>query len=386
MSIEWPELHHACVAFIQQLIQTPSMPGEEKQLSDLVAARLRHLGFDEVRQDALGNVIGTVYGADRSLAPLLLNTHLDHVDPGDPSLWPHPPYGGVIADGRVIGRGASDIKGPLATQVFALAGLLQAGERPRRDVVLTAVVEEEIGGTGAIHMAQTLPLKPALIVIGEPSSNDVSIGHRGIQQLWVTFHGRSAHASAPEKAVNPNYALARFLARLDGEKGTLAEHPRLGRTTVQPTVIEVDTRSRNVSPAWARVCLDFRTAIESVATLQTFIERIAGGDKVTITNALEMADHQPLPADRTPIVGYDTDPATPAVARAIDILSEGMGRSPAIVSYQFATDGRHFLGYDAPIIGYAPGDEREAHTAGEGIAVAQVLEALRGYVALLRTY
>ena len=106
-----------CVAFAQRLIQTPSMPGEEAAIVALIKSELKRHGFDEVWRDEARNVYGRIHGQNRDLPALVLNTHLDHVDPGDPALWPVPPYSGEIVDGRIVGRGASDIKGPLAVQV-----------------------------------------------------------------------------------------------------------------------------------------------------------------------------------------------------------------------------------------------------------------------------
>ncbi|NLF63648.1 MAG: M20 family metallopeptidase, partial [Chloroflexi bacterium] len=266
----------ACVDFAQRLIQTPSMPGEEGEIARLIAAELERLAFDRVWLDGAGNVCGRIAGLEPGLPALVLNSHIDHVDPGDPALWPVPPYSGEIVDGHIVGRGASDIKGPLAVQVYALAGLLQAGVRPRRDVVFTGVVKEEVGGAGMVHWKETRDYEVGLLLLGEPSSNDLALGHRGMMQFWVRFHGRSVHASVPERGSNPNYALATFLQRLQAAQARLGDHPLLGRTTVAPTVVEVDTRSHNVTPAWSQVVLDFRTATESPASLAAFVHEVAG--------------------------------------------------------------------------------------------------------------
>ena len=138
--INWDQLLADCVDFTQRLIQTPSMPHNEAQIAELIAAEMRRLQFDEVTMDGIGNVIGRIRGQDPDLAALVLNSHTDHVDPGDPDLWPVPPYSGAIIGSRILGRGACDIKGPLAVQVYSMAALLRAGERLRRDVVFTGVV------------------------------------------------------------------------------------------------------------------------------------------------------------------------------------------------------------------------------------------------------
>ena len=380
MQLDWDRLLADCVAFTQRLIQTPSMSTEEGTIAQLIAEELRRLEFDEVWLDGIGNVCGRIYGQDRSLGALVLNTHLDHVDPGDPALWPVPPYSGQIVEGRIRGRGACDIKGPLAVQVYSMAALKRMGVRPRRDVVFTGVVQEEIGGAGAVYWVENLEYPVALVVIGEPSDDKIALGHRGGYAYWVKFHGRSVHASVPERGANPNYQLATFLTRVHDTKTELSSHPVLGATSVAPTVIEVDTKSQNVTPAWTRVLLDFRTATESPANLEQFIARCAEG----LTYSLEPGHFGGEPEHHeAPIVGFYTPAEHPAVQSAHALINQGCGREVELTTYQFATDGRHFVKYNLPMIGYAPGEEFVAHTVRENVAIASMRESLQGYVALL---
>ncbi len=164
----------ACVEFLQRLIQTRSLPGREREIARVVYREMEQLGFDQVRQDEAGNVIGLIRG-NGDAPPVMLNTHLDHVDVGDPAGWPHPPFGGEIHEDRVWGRGAVDIKGPMAAQVVGVARLL-VGSKPPGDVWVTGVVQEEIGGVGARHLAETLPTP--IVVVGEPSRNTLRRGQR----------------------------------------------------------------------------------------------------------------------------------------------------------------------------------------------------------------
>lgn len=382
--MNWDELLNDCVDFTRRLVQTPSMPGEETAVAELVAAELRQLGFDEVTIDGIGNVIGRVYGRDRSLGALALNSHTDHVDPGDSDTWPVPPYAAELRDGRILGRGACDMKGPLAVQVYSVAALLRNGERPRRDVVFSGVVEEETGGAGALHWIEHVDYPIDLIVIAEPSGNRLSLGHRGIVQLWLTFHGRSVHASVPHKGENPNYALATFLTRLEKAQSELKAHPLLGPTSVAPTIIEVDTRSGNVTPAWTRVLLDFRTAAESLNSLQAFVRRLAADWPHTLADAWE--PEAELEDSDEIIYGFYTPPDHEATQKAQAAISTGMGRPVELSSYQFATDGRHYTPYGIPVLGYGPGEEEIVHTIRESIALDSMAEGLHGYAQLLREF
>ncbi|PIE80044.1 MAG: hypothetical protein CSA11_09810 [Chloroflexi bacterium] len=383
--MDWEKLLGDCVDFTQRLIQTPSMSLHEAALAQLISTEMQKLGFDEVWLDEVGNVNGRYYGQDRSLPTLVLNSHTDHVDPGDPTLWSSPPYAGEIVGDHIVGRGACDIKGPLAVQVYSIAALIRHGERPLRDVVFSGVVQEEIGGAGAKHWVENVDYQVALVVLGEPSSNDLAVGHRGILQMWLTLNGRSAHASMPEKGRNPNYKLAQFLNLLHERKGELRTHPLLGPTTVVPTIIDVDTTSPNVTPAWTRVLLDFRTASESSNSLSAFVSELVGDWPHTITDAW-CAPGTPLPDSDELIYGYYTPPDSEIVTCVKTAVARGMNREPELISYQFATDGRHFVPHGIPIIGYSPADASQAHTADEHIRITMMAEALRGYVQLLREF
>ena len=381
--MDWQKLLADCVDFTQRLIQTPSMPYEEAALAELVMAEMRRLRFEEVWGDGIGNVNGRIHGQNRSLPALVLNSHLDHVDPGDPALWSSLPFAGEIMANHIVGRGACDIKGPLAVQIYSMAALLKMGERPLRDVVFSGVVQEEIGGAGAKYWVENLDYPVALVVLGEPSDNDLALGHRGVVQMWLRFNGRSVHASVPEKGKNPNFALADFLERLKAVQGKLSSHPHLGPTTVSPTIIEVDTQSPNVTPAWTRVLLDFRTASESTDSLQAFVHQLAGDWSYSIHNAWT---NEPFPASDEIVYGYYTSPESEIVRRVRTAVAQGMGYMPALTRYQFATDGRYFVPYGIPVIGLSPAEEDQAHIADESISIAKMADGLRGYVQLLRDF
>lgn len=383
--LDWDQLLNDCIHFTQRLIQTPSMSFEEENIAKLIAAELETLGFDDVWIDEIGNVNGRIKGTDPTLGAIVLNTHLDHVDPGEPSLWSVPPFSGTIVDDRIVGRGAADIKGPLAVQVYSMVALLRSGERPKRDIVFTGVVQEEIGGAGAEYWAKNCDYPVDLVILGEPSDNRIALGHRGIIQMWLKFNGRSVHASVPHEGKNPNYALGEFLTRLNQAQSQLKSHPLLGPTTVSPTIIEVDTKSTNVTPAWTRVLLDFRTARESINSLQAFVHQLAGDWPHTISNAW-CTPEIPFEQSDDPVFGFYTPPDDPKVQTVQKILSHEVGQLVPLTSYQFATDGRLFVPYNMTIIGYAASEEDQAHVVDESISIPKMHESLRGHYQILRQF
>ena len=201
--------------FTSSIVSTPSLSGEEGDVAQLIIAELKRLDYDDVWTDEVGNIIGKVNGG--SGPAVMLNGHMDIVDPGPADGWPHPAYSGVIAGGELWGRGSVDMKGPVAAMIYGAASYKQLGLQPVGDILMTVAVMEEIGGLGSQFLMQQLKkdgINPDVAIVGEPSNSQLRLGHRGRIELQVKFSGRSAHASAPHLGVNPHYAAAKFLSCL----------------------------------------------------------------------------------------------------------------------------------------------------------------------------
>ena len=373
-----------CVGFLQRLIRTPGLPGDEGATAALLEAEMKALGYDEVSVDRMGNVIGLVRGRGEAPA-VMFNTHLDHVDAGDESGWSHPPFGGEIADDRVWGRGAVDIKGPMAAQVHGVARLL-AGGPPPGDVYVTGVVQEEIGGVGARHLAETLWVP--LAVIGEPSMNTLRRGHRGRTEMVLHVVGKSVHASVPRNGVNPLATLARFILAIEALEFPVDD--TLGPSSVGLTLLRTDQSSPNVTPGEIWQTLDWRNvpAEEGEATrrmLQKIAEEAATeGAEVEVTIPIHprhtyTGERMDIPGDNP---AYALAADHPAVQASEEVVERVTGRSIETGVWKFATDGSHFAEVGMAPVGIGPGDEFLAHTNREHIEISQLDEALRINAAL----
>ena len=378
----WDDL----VRFAQRLVQTPSLPGEEGQVAALVQAEMERLGYDEVRVDQAGNVVGTMRGDDDG-SSLLLNTHMDHVAVGDPARWPHPPFGAEIHDGAMWGRATVDIKGPLAAQVYAVAALKGAGYRFPADVHVAAVVMEEVGGLGTITLLEWLRADIALI--GEPSNLRLARGHRGRVELHATVHGRAAHASVPHLAVNPHYSLARFLGQVAAL--SMVEEGEFGASSVAPTLYSTDNTSANVIPQEATVVLDYRNVPSDTPervqarlndALQSCLDAEARGEVVIAERRLKAYTgyEQVLPAI---FPSFVTPADHPAVQTGQAALAQTLDETGSVMIWRFATDGGHTAAAGIPTIGFGPGDDRLAHTVMEHLPLAHLRAGCAGTIALV---
>jgi acetylornithine deacetylase/succinyl-diaminopimelate desuccinylase-like protein len=267
----------------------------------------------------------------------------------------------------------------MAAQVYGVARLL-CGPPPPGDVYLTAVVQEEIGGVGARHLRETLPVP--LVVVGEPSSNTLRRGHRGRTEMVLHIVGRSVHASVPQRAVHPLETLARFvlgLARVE-----FPVDPVLGPSSVGLTLLRTDQTSPNVTPGEIWQTLDWRnipgeTDDDKLALLQPILDA-ALGEGASASIDIPIFPQVTYTGERTDIPGsnpaYALADDHPAVLAGGEILSELTGRRQEPGVWKFATDGGHFAEAGMAPIGVGPGDELLAHTNREHIAIAEIEEAL----------
>ena len=123
---------------------------------------------------------------------------------GDPRAWTFPPFAGELADGRIYGRGAADMKGGLAAAMIAAAAIRRSGVRLRGALVVGALVDEEGDMLGAKHLCAT-PTGRALsaAIICEPEQNELCLEQRGVVWARVVVRGRMAHGAMPEAGINP---------------------------------------------------------------------------------------------------------------------------------------------------------------------------------------
>lgn len=384
------QIQAATVEFASRMISVPSMPGYEDKVAAIITKEMKDLEFNEVWVDRAGNVIGKINGSGGP--SVLLNGHMDHVDAGTHSGWPHPPFAAEIVNGELWGRGAVDMKGPVACMIYAATIFKRMGVPPPGDIYVTVAVMEEIGGLGTRHLTTHLAADAA--ICGEPSNNTLRRGHRGRVELVVEFKGRSAHASIPHLAVNPHYGAAMFLQELASL--VMAHDKTLGYSTVVPTLYHTDQFSPNVIPETIQLTLDWRNVptelpdeiINKVEDLLSvclpkvhqpaLIEGRVSVNRNKFTTYTGMVEVFPsiFPSFILPENDLLVQTAHQGLVRALK-------RDVDVDIWRFATDGGHLMAAGIPTLGFGPGDDQLAHTNQERISLAQMEEALVGYLALI---
>ena len=373
--------------FLRDLVRIPSPSCQERAVAERLAAEMRRVGFDEIRVDRIGNVIGRI-GAGAG-PRLLYNGHMDTVGVGDPSAWRHEPFGAEIEEGILYGRGAADMKGALASMVYGAKLLVDGGVRLPGDLYMVGVVQEEpCEGYATRVLVEEEGVRPDWVVLGEPNSLQVSRGHRGRMEMQVIVRGRSSHASMPDRGENAVYGAARVIFSLDLLAATLAEDPFLGKGTLAVTHIETNAASRNVIPDCCTFVIDRRLTLgETEAKALAEVEGIICHEDVR-------AEVHRAGFEYTSYTGYvcygmDRYPAWvlpeehPLVQAAARAVRQTVGERPAIGKWSFSTDGAYTMGVAGiPTVGVGPGDETQVHTANEHIRLADCFTAARIYAQL----
>jgi len=381
------------LSFAQDLIRIPGLPGAEGDVARRVRDEMEVLGLVDVRVDEAGNVVGVARG--RGVAPpILLACHLDVVAEGEHSEWEVPPFAGELRGGFLHGRGAMDIKGPLALQTYAAAAVI---DRAPGDVIVAHTVLEERGGLGMRYLLESGGVAAAAVIIGEATHGDICIGHRGRAEVEVVLVGVAGHASVPGRASNALDLLGEVLWAVRDVAEDQPEDPVLGRASLVTTMVDVRPESRNVIPDSVVVAIDWRVlpgyeAEDLLTSVRSALRsrigdpppglgyRVRMGEETQRTyTGMAKAWHAFTPG----FLMAENHPAVRAAAGAVG--RPGSSSAPArIRPWSFATDGGWSCGaHGIPTLGFAPGEERFAHTNRERLGIDEARWAWSRYPHLI---
>lgn len=371
------------VTFLRELIAIPSHDGAIGAVAAAVGRRLEALGFDEVRYDAMGNLVGRV---GRGPRVLLYDSHLDTVAVSDPAAWPWDPYAGKVEDDVIYGLGAGDEKGSTPPMVYAMAALRALGLVDGWSLYYFGNIEEWCEGLAARVLVEREGIRPDYVVVGESTNLDISLGQRGRMEIHGVVRGRASHASAPERGVNAIVRALPLLGAIEALGARLGTDPVLGAATIAVTRVHAAAGSVNVIPDRCEFVVDRRlirgeTPESALAELRALPE--ADGAELTVPRwtrpsytgfCLEV-----------PLVfpSWLTSPEHPLVAAAAMAVERCLGRQPRLGRWLFSTNGVYWAGVAGiPTIGLGPGDEATAHTVLDQVPIRQVWDAAEVYAAL----
>jgi len=378
------------VSVVRALIREKSYSGDEGPVVEAARKLFVDYGYDEVIVDDYGSVVGVIHGR-RPGPTVLFDAHIDTVPVPDPSVWTFDPWEGEESDGKLYGRGTSDMKGALGAALVACADFAKKTDRnfPGRLAVTGVVYEELFEGIAA--RALTARLRPDYVVIGEASELNLKRAQRGRAEVVVETFGVPAHSANPDKGVNAVTQMAKAI--LEIQKLIPGEQPVLGKGILELTdIISTPYPGASVVPSHCRATFDRRLLVgetpDSVlAPLQVVLDRLAAEDsrfrgKVSLAEATLTCFTGASIGGQRFFPGWCYQADTPFVQAALDAL-HAAGVPAELSQYSFCTNGSHYAGEAGiPTIGFGPSRENLAHTIDEHVELTQLEAAYRGYQAL----
>lgn len=312
---------------------------------------------------------------DGQKGDILLHGHMDTVPIGPPESWSHDPFSSEIVDGRLYGRGACDMKGPVAALAETL--ILYTEERHSRPLVVLTTSDEESGCSGAEEVAKSGLLKGISFgVCAEPTNLQVLVGEKGLFWSKVVATGKSAHGSRPEEGINAIQACMDALRLITEEPFPFEVDELLGNPTMNIGVIEGGIKV-NVVPDTCEAQLDMRI--------------VKGQDPDTLLQAMNARLETAGLSDRVQVEYVHGKPAvaTPTDSRIVTLARNAVervtGTSPTLSSATYGTD----CSVLQPKVGIlhvicGPGSIEQAHQPDEYIALDELYQSVDVYLDIAR--
>lgn len=397
------QLAPALAAFLQRMVQTPSLPDNEGSVQALVAAKLEGLGLavdvvptrfaelaghpafndDGFSPDQRVNVIGR-WAAKSSDATnpgqgsLLLNGHVDVVSPGDETRWSASPWSGLIQDGKLYGRGSCDMKAGVTAAIFAVAALKELGYQPAHDLLIQSVIGEESGGVGALTTIVKGYRANAAIIL-EPTRMKLCPVQAGALTFRLTVPGKATHAAMKNEgvsAIDKFMVLNEAINELNTQRHARYHNPLYDDpTNVAPISIGTIRGGLWHSTVPEEVVAEGRCGVfpgESVAEVRTLLA----------TSIQQAAQTDPWLAHHPPRLEWfegqfesaETDVNHPMLQQLLANHAQVHGTPPAIKGVPYGADMRLYTNHaHMPTVLYGPGDVRLAHAVDEYVLLAEVV-------------
>ena len=399
----------AMVAFVSELVSIPSVGGRETPAQERVARWMTENGLEvdvwsldleslgrhpaysaEVERDEGLGVVG-VLGREGEGRDLILNGHVDVVPPGDPEIWSFPPWSGRVADGRIHGRGALDMKGGLASGLFAARAVRDAGVELKGRLIVESVIGEEDGGVGTLATILR-GYRAHGAVIMEPTGLAICPAQAGCLNFRITVRGRSAHGAVRDQGVSALEKLQpvlRSLLALEAERNHTCSDP-LFRDYEIPFPLSVGTVRGGdwASTVPEKVVVEGRYGTRpdedpdaARRAMGAALEEVRGEDAW-------LREHPP----ELEWWGGTFHPARvpegdPLVEELRGAFADSVGRESHLAGVTFGSDMRLLVREGrTPTVLFGPGSVRDAHGTDESVVTGELVETARTLAVMAMRY
>ncbi len=375
------------IQFLREIVAIPSMDSQIGPVGERIAAEMLALGYDEIRFDQMGNIIGRIGNGEKII---VMDSHIDTVGIGNPEEWGWDPFMGKVEDGILYARGACDEKGSTPGMVYGLAIARDLGLLEGWTAYYFGNMEEWCDGIAPNTFVEVDPkIRPDFVVIGEPTRMQVYRGHKGRVEMEVVSKGRSAHAASNHLGDNALYKLVPLLEGIRDLEPKLGDHPFLGHGKITASDLHVKTPSINAVPDEATLFVDRRLTFgeDKEKAIQQVRDLIPAEFSDTVSVKEMFYDTPSYTGFVFPVDKYfpawaleDEHPLVQAGQRARALIGLPAAESG---KWNFSTNGIYWAGKAGiPSIGFGPGDEVTAHTTNDSVSLEEVVKATEFYAIL----
>lgn len=386
------------IKLLQKLVQEDSMRGNESRAQAIVIEKCRRLGFSldiwEIGEEKLvnhpdfcsdrknfsgnPNVVGVLKGSGGGKS-MILNSHIDVVPPGDRNDWKNDPFSGHIEEGKLYGRGATDMKGGTVAMLLALEAIISSGIKLKGDVIFQSVIEEESGGAGTLA-AVLRGYKADGAIIPEPTNMKLFPKQQGSMWFRITVKGRSAHGGTRYEGVNAiekSMAVIKKLEELETKRNKRITDP-LYESIPIPIPINIGKIQSGQWPSSVPdiALLEGRMGVGPAETLEE-------AKKEMIASLEELAETDSWFADHPLTIEWFGGKWLPGNLEAdhplISVISESFEivkkSKPVIEASPWGTDGGILSNVgQTPVVVFGPGVTKAAHDVNEYIVLEDMFE------------
>ena len=370
----------------QELVRIQSYSGEEGKVAEKIKNYAQKNDFDDITIDDMGNVLLTMEG-EYDGPTILFDGHIDTV-PVDEEKWDENPFSGEIKEGKIYGRGSSDMKGAVSAMIAASINYATKTEKkfPGKIVVSCSVHEERFEGVATRNVSDIV--NPDYVVIGEATNLNLNRGQRGRAEIVIETYGKSAHSSNPEEGINAVIHMMNLIKEINDLP--VINNDILGEGILELTdIISSPYPGASVVPSKCKVTYDRRLLVNETkeSVLQPINELIkeqkeknkefdakvyySSGEDVCYTGE-KINSVRFFPA-------WLFDEEERFVNETYKALKQ-LNPNTRLSHYSFCTNGSHFAGEKSiPTVGFGPSYEHLAHIDNEYIEIEQLLAATIGY-------
>lgn len=373
------------VELVRKMISVPShwdVPTMEEEIVSELADYFNDVGLsfelqpiDKRRSNIIARVQGA--GGGRSLA---LNGHLDTVPPYNMTI---DPFGAVIENNRIYGRGAVDMKGPIAAMIMTLLAFKRTGIELKGDLIFTGVLAEETNSDGCETLIES-GFRSDGAIVGEPSNREYAIAHRGLEWLEIEIIGKRAHGGIPEAGVNAIVNAAKFILRVQEKivpRLKKLYHPHMGPSVMNFGRIEGGTQPSTVADRCIiqldRRYIPVEKLEDVIKDYEDILRELSEEDpdfkwelRRMPSSIMKLYDHVPM----------ETSPDHPLVHAVINSIEKITGVPPKMTTRRGWTDAAILNYYGKiPTVIYGPGDITRSHSSNEYITIEELWEGFKTY-------